>query len=161
MIRLKFSTLGLTLLALNWANVQVWTAQSPSASTTGDLVVEPSSTPIPGGKASLKIGVLIRQAAAYVGDYQFKVTPYFFKSEKGKLSIDVSDEILKKLASGKAVEFSGQATTSGSGETRRFIGKATPLDQKRGTVSLQFVAGKTEMLFITSYCFDEPRKPSH
>jgi hypothetical protein len=62
---------------------------------------------------------------------------------------------LKKLASGMAVDFTGQATTSGSGETRRINGTATPLDRKRGTVSLRFLAGGREMLFNTSYHFDK------
>jgi hypothetical protein len=148
----------LTLLALSWASAQVSPADKRSAPETGDIFLEPSSTTVPGGKASLTIGVLTRQAETYIGDYQFKVSPFFFKNEKGKLSIRVSDETLKKLASGMAVDFTGQATTSGSGKTRRINGRATPLDHMRGTVSLRFVAEEREMLFNTTYRFDEPSK---
>ena len=143
--------LGLfSLLALHLAIAQ----GTPSSKKA--LFLEPSSTPIPGGKASLTIGVLTRRAETYIGDYQFQVSPFFFKNEKGKLSIDVSDATLEKLANGVAVEFSGQATTSGSGKTRRIHGKATPSDDKGGTVKLRFMAGKRQLLFTTTYRFGEP-----
>ena len=151
----------LTFLALNLAIAQVMPSDKKSAPTRRELFLEPSSTAVPGGSASLTIGVLTRQAETYIGDYQFKVSPYFFKNEKGKLSIDVPDETLKKLDSGMVVDFTGQATTSGSGKTRRINGKATPVDHKQGLVNLRFVAGKREMLFNTSYSFDEPRERSH
>jgi hypothetical protein len=159
---LKLSMFGLlTHLALNWSSAQVSPSHNGSAPTTGDLFLDPSSTAIPGGKASLTIGVLVRKAETYIGDYQFKVSPYFFKNEKGKLSIDVSDATLKILARGMTVDFSGQATTSGSGKTRRINGNATPSDHNQGTVNLRFIAGKREMLFKTSYHFDETREQPH
>ncbi len=151
----------LTVLALNLAIAQVLPSDKRSAPTRRELFLEPSSTAVPGGSASLTIGVLTRRAETYVGDYQFKVSPYFFKNEKGKLSIDVPDETLKKLDSGMVVDFTGVATTSGSGKTRRINGKATPSDQKQGQVNLRFVAGTREMLFNTSYRFDEPSERSH
>jgi len=147
----------LTFLALNLAMAQVTLSNQKSAPALRDIFLEPSSTAVPGGSASLTIGVLTRQAETYVGDYQFKVSPYFFKNEKGKLSIDIPDETLKKLGSGMAVDFAGQATCSGSGKTRRINGKATPLDDKHGAVNLRIVTGKTELLFNTSYSFDKPR----
>ncbi len=160
-IGLKLSMLGiLTFLALNFAIAQVTPSDKTSAPTHRELSLEPSSTAVPGGSANLTIGVLTRQAETYVGDYQFKVSPYFFKNEKGKLSIEVPDETLKKLDSGMAVDFTGQATTSGSGKTRRIEGKATPSDHKRGLVNLRFVGGKRQMVFNTSYSFDEPGERS-
>jgi hypothetical protein len=126
-----------------------------SAPMIGKLFIDPCSTSISGGKANLMIGALSCQAQAYTGDYQFKVSPYFFKNEKGKLSIEVADDTLNKLASGMPVDFTGQATTSGSGKTRRIDGKATPAGNARGTVKLWFIAGNKEMVFTTSYHFDE------
>jgi hypothetical protein len=148
----------LALLVLDLAIAQVTSSNKNSTPASRDLFLEPSSTAVPGGSASLTVGVLTRQAETYIGDYQFKVSPYFFKNEKGKVSIDAPDETVKKLNRGMAVDFTGQATTNGSGKTRRINGKATPLDHWRGTVSLRFVAGKREMLFNTSYRFEEPGK---
>jgi hypothetical protein len=146
----------LTLLALNWAGAQVSPFAEQAAMPKGVLFLEPCSTAVPGGKATLTVGVLTRRAETYVGEYKLKVSPYFFKNESGKLSIDVSDETLKKLDGGAGVEFSGQATRSGDGKTRQINGNATPLDPKQGTVKLRFMAGTREMLFNTSYRFDEP-----
>jgi hypothetical protein len=127
-MELKISILGLllALLTLDSASSQDMPSAKKSAPIIGKLVIDPCSTVISGGKANLRIGALSRQAQAYIGDYQFKVSPYFFKNEKGKLSIEVSDDTLNKLASGMSVDFTGQATTSGSGQTRRIDGKATP-----------------------------------
>jgi hypothetical protein len=161
-MQLKPSMIGLlALLALSWATAQVTPSAKKSASTVGDLFLEPSSTSVSGEKVSLRVGVLTRQAETFIGDYQLKVVPLFFKSEKGSLSMVVSDETLRKLASGMAVDFTGQATTSGSGKTRRIDGEATPSGHGRGTVKLRFMAGNREMVFSTSYHFDESREEPH
>ena len=154
---LKISILGLlALLTIDWASSQEVPSAKKSAPTVGMLFIAPCSTSVSGGKASLKIGTLCREAQAFTGDYQFKVSPYFFKNEKGKLSIDVADDTLSKLASGMSVDFTGQATTSGSGEIRRIDGKATPSGNARGTVKLWFIAGNKELVFTTSYHFGQP-----
>jgi hypothetical protein len=155
-MELKISILGLlALLTLDSASSQDMPSAKKSAPIIGMLFIAPCSTSVSGGKASLKIGALSRQAQSYIGDYQFKVSPYFFKNEKGKLSIEVADDTLSKLASGMAVDFTGQATTSGSGNVRRIDGKATPDGSARGTVKLWFMAGNKELVFNTSYHFDE------
>ena len=157
-MELKLPMLGvLALLAVSWASGQVTPPAKKFAPTSGDLFLEPSSTSVSGEKVSLRVGVLTRQAGTFIGDYQLKVVPLFFKSEKGSLSMVVSDETLRKLASGMAVDFTGQATTSGSGKTRRIDGEATPSGSGRGTVKLRFMAGSREMVFCTSYHFDESR----
>ena len=161
-MELKLPMIGvLALLAVSWASGQVTPSAKKFAPTSGDLFLEPSSTWVSGGKVSLRVGVLIRHAEAYIGDYKLKVSPFFFKNEKGSLAIDVSDETLRKLASGIAVDFTGQATTSGSDKTRRINGKATPSGHERGTVKLRFMAGNREMVFSTSYHFDESREEPH
>jgi len=155
-MELKIWILGLlALLTLDWARSQEVPSAKKSAPIIGMLFIAPCSTSVSGGKASLKIGALSRQAQSYIGDYQFKVSPYFFKNEKGKLSIEVADDTLSKLASGMAVDFTGQATTSGSGNVRRIDGKATPDGSARGAVKLWFMAGNKELVFNTSYHFDE------
>ena len=61
-----------------------------SNSTTGTsnpvtrkLFIDPSSTSVRLGKATLIVGPLTRRGGNYIGDYQLKVRPYFFKSETG------------------------------------------------------------------------------
>ena len=57
------------------------------------LVIGPSSTSVALGKASLIVSPLTHRDGSYVGDYQLKVKPYFFKSEKGSLVLAASDVI--------------------------------------------------------------------
>src|SRR5688572_32227642 len=54
------------------------------------LVIDRSFTRVSGAKATLTIDPLIRNGESFQGDYQMKVTPFFFKSETGKLEIFVS-----------------------------------------------------------------------
>ena len=63
-----------------------------SKSTTGTsnpvtrkLFIDPSSTSVRLGKATLIVSPLTRRGGNYIGDYQLKVRPYFFKSETGSL----------------------------------------------------------------------------
>jgi hypothetical protein len=92
--------------------------EKPAAGLRGTsrMEIEPSSASLAGGKANLTTTALRREAAKYVGNYDIKVRPYFFKSEKGTLSFAVSDELLRKLAKGTVVDFAGSAVTTGSGK---------------------------------------------
>ena len=49
------------------------------------LFIDPSSTSVRLGKATLIVSPLTRRGGNYIGDYQLKVRPYFFKSEPGSL----------------------------------------------------------------------------
>src|SRR3984957_20785694 len=97
-------------------------ASANSAPTDRILVIDPSSMPIAGGKATLIIGALQRTKGVYAGDYKIKVFPYFSKNEKGTLAIVVSDESLAKLNQGKVAAIIGKAKTNGEGGHSRPIG---------------------------------------
>ena len=60
---------------------------------TRKLFIDPSSISVAlRGKASLIVSPLTHRDGNYVGDYQLKVKPYFFKSEKGSLLLAASDD---------------------------------------------------------------------
>jgi hypothetical protein len=119
------------------------------------LVIDRSSTPVAGGKATLSIGPLRRVADTYTGDYQMKVSPYFFKSEKGKLAINVPSQALASVTTGIATEITGTATSNGQeGQARRIDATATPSDHNHGSLKLWFLAGDRKMVFSTSYHFE-------
>jgi hypothetical protein len=112
--------------------------------------------PVAAGQATLTIGPLRRADGVYSGDYRIKVSPYFFKNEKGRLAIIVSDESLAGIAQGKAAAIIGTATTSGKGGASRPIAAtATPADINRGTLKLWFTAGDRKMIFEPAYHFAE------
>src|SRR5687767_15518774 len=60
-------------------------------------------------KATLTIGMLQRADGIYTGSYRINVSPYFYKNEKGKLNIVVSDESMAKLNHAKVAAITGRS----------------------------------------------------
>jgi hypothetical protein len=119
-------------------------------------MIDPSFTPVAAGKATLTIGALQRADGVYSGDYKIRVSPYFWKNEKGRLAIVVSDETLAKINQGKAATIIGTATTSGKGGMSRHIdATATPANIDRGTLKLWFASGDRIMIFEPAYHLSE------
>ena len=142
------------LSATNSIIMRVAPTPTNSAQTGRVLMIDPSSMPVAGGTATLIIGALQRADGVYLGDYTIKVSPYFFKNEKGRLAIVVSDESLTKLNQGKAAAIIGTATTSGiGGRSRHIDATATPTNINRGRLKLWFMSGSREMVFEPAYHF--------
>ena len=115
------------------------------------MFVAPSSTTVALGKVGLSVSPLARKEKYYVGDYQIKVTPYFFKSEKGVLVLGNGEDLLGRLAAGSAVTFTGKATSSKDGKVKVVNGRATPTDDNQGAVSFSVITDNGPMAFDTSY----------
>lgn len=149
-------TVLLTLFAPLWAG----TVAAPP-STNRVLVIDPSSMPVAAGKATLSIGTLQRADGIYTGGYRINVSPYFYKNEKGKLNIVVSDESMAKINRGKVAAITGTATTSGKGgATRHIDATATPANNDRGKLKLWFMSGDRKMIFEPAYHFAEKQTPA-
>lgn len=142
----------IALLAIGCCATHAATTATNSASADRILIIDPSSMAITAGKVTLTIGALQRSNGVYLGDYRITVSPYFFKNEKGKLAIIVSDESLVKISRGKVAAIIGTATTSGKGgESRHIDATATPADPNRGKLKLWFKGGNREMIFEPAY----------
>jgi hypothetical protein len=127
-------------------------ARINSGTTNRILMIDPSSMPVGGGKATLTISPLQRADGVFTGDYQIRVFPYVFENENGRLAIVVSDASLAGIKQGKVVKIIGTATTIGKGGKSRHIdATATPLDNDRGTLKLWFMAGNRKMIFEPGY----------
>jgi len=151
---MKKFTILLALLAAGWNIAQAVPPVTNSASASRVLMIDSSSMPIGGGSATLIIGALRRANGVYVGDYKIKVFPYFLKSEKGRLAINVSDKSLAQVNAGKVAAITGTATTSGKcGQSRHIDATATPADLNRGKLKLWFMAGDRKMTFEPAYHF--------
>jgi hypothetical protein len=124
-----------------------------SGAITRTLLIDPSSASIASAKASLIVSPLKHRSGNYVGDYQLKVRPYFFKSEKGSLLLGASDESVRKLQAGTAINFRGKAVTRKDGKTHTVLGKATPSSGDRGSVVFSILTDNGTMVFDTSYHF--------
>jgi hypothetical protein len=129
-------------------------AQTSNA-VTRKLLINPSSTSVAfGGRASLIVSPLTHGNGNYVGDYQLKVRPYFFKSEKGSLLLAASDDAVRKLRAGTAINFTGKAVTHSDGRTHIVLGRVTPSSSDRGSVTFSIITDDGKMVFKTSYHFE-------
>jgi hypothetical protein len=122
------------------------------------LFIDPSSTSVVLGKASLIVSPLTHRDGNYVGDYQLKVRPYFFKSEKGSLLLAASDDSVRKLQVGRAIDFTGKAVTRKNGKTHVVLGRATPSSADWGSVTFSIITENGKMIFNTSYHFETNSK---
>jgi hypothetical protein len=124
-----------------------------AARAASTMVVEPSSASLAGGKARLTVSALRRAAGKYLGDYQLKVVPYFYKNETGTLAIAVNDETMNKLATGLPVSFAGSAATTGAKKTRPVTVKAIPsaVGSPKGTLLMAIATENGELLFRSAY----------
>jgi hypothetical protein len=125
-----------------------------TSAVTRKLFIGPSSTSVALGKASLIVSPLTHRAGNYAGDYQLKVRPYFFKSEKGTLLLAASDDSVRKLRAGTAIDFTGKAVTRKDGKIHVVLGKATPSSGDRGSVTFSIITENGKMVFNTSYHFE-------
>jgi hypothetical protein len=151
---MKLQLALLALLAAGYGATGAAPGLTNAASTNRILMIDSSSMPVAAGKATLTIGALQRAAGVYSGNYKIKVSPYFFKSEKGRLAIVVSDESLARINQGRITEIMGTATTRGKGGGSRPIdATATPVDINHGTLKLWFAAGDRKMIFEPAYHF--------
>jgi hypothetical protein len=118
------------------------------------LMIDKSSMKVAGGKATLIIGPLRRTNDVFGGDFQMKVVPYFFKSDKGTLAIVITPECFAKASKGLKVDIAGTATTAGkNGIVRPISALATPVDDDHGALKLWFQVDDRKMEFETSYRF--------
>ncbi len=124
-----------------------------SGAGTRKLFINPSSTSVALGKAGLIVSPLTHRDGNYVGNYQLKVRPYFFKSEKGSLLLAASDDAVRKLQAGTPINFTGQAVTHKDGRTHIVLGRATPSSRDRGSVTFSIVTDDAKIVFNTSYHF--------
>jgi len=118
------------------------------------LMVETSATTVSAAKARLTIGPLAPAGDIYHGDYEMRVSPFFFKSEKGRLAITIPRESIANSTAGRSVEITGTATTTGKNEkARRIDAIATPRNKEEGDLKLWFMVGERKLVFDTRYHF--------
>jgi hypothetical protein len=121
--------------------------------------IETAKTSIYIGSVTMTTPRFTRKDGAFSSTYNARVFPYFFSSEKGKLSINISDDELRRLERGETVQFTGHAENS-DGEARRIEGRAVPTNPTSGKIKVRvFVSKKIELIFNTTYRFPDPNHP--
>jgi hypothetical protein len=151
---MKRIILLLALLTTGWVDAQTTPLPTNSAAANRILMVDASSMPVAGGKATLTVGALRRAAGVYTGDYKLKVFPYFLKNDRGRLAIMVSDDSMEEINVGNVTEISATATSSGKdARSRPIAATVTPTDINHGTLKLWFTVGDRRMIFEPAYHF--------
>jgi hypothetical protein len=141
--------LFLLIMASSWCAIRAAPTVTISASRV--LILENSTMPLTTAKATLIIGSLTRSNDFYTGDFKVKFFPYYFKSDWGRLAINVPDKALATMNQGKTVAITGTSTSTKNGIVRRVEVTATPKDRNHGTVSLWFMVGDQKMIFAPAY----------
>jgi hypothetical protein len=152
---MKRITIFLALLATGLGSAHAAPDSTNHINSDRILMVDPSSASVAAGRATLTIGALLRTNDLYTGNYKIKVFPYFFKNEKGTLTVFVSDATLAGINAGKVAVITGTATTSGKGgRTRHIDVTATPMDINQGKLKLCFItASNRKLIFEPAYHF--------
>jgi hypothetical protein len=127
--------------------------QTPLDARYDKAAVDPAKTSIYIGYVKLTAPIFTRTRTSYVADYKASVFPFFFMSEHGRMTIEASDDDLRRLARGEAVQFKGHAENS-DGATRLVVGRAVPEDAIRGKLKVRvFVSKRIQLIFNTTYHF--------
>lgn len=130
-----------------------------AASPYDQVEIAPARTSVFGGSVSLTIAPLAATPTGFASTYRVRVVPFFFLGEKGQLSIELSPDQLQQLATGVATTFVGRAENK-AGEVRHIEGRADPIDDRSGNVSVRIVVSKhSELNFQSTYRFStlEPK----
>ncbi len=147
--------LCLLLLATSCGTAQTISTPSPATNTVAgrSLILEKSTMELPTAWATLIVGPLTRTNGIYVGDFRVKVFPYYFKSDWGRLAINVPDQALAAINHGKPAAITGTSTSGKNGVVRQIQITANPKDSEHGTVSLWFMVEDRKMTFNPAYQF--------
>ena len=128
-------------------------ANDPLPGFYAEATVETARTSIYIGAVTLRMPPFAREGSTYASTYSAKVFPFFFYNESGTLSIELTDDDLRQLASGQRVSFSGEAFSK-AGEPRRVEGHADPADDHSGKIKVRvWVSKNIELIFNTTYRF--------
>ena len=128
--------------------------KAPLPSFYGQATVAPAKTSIYIGNVKLTMPPFVRSGIAYASTYEAKVFPFFFYNESGRISINITDEDLLKLAAGERVYFDGEAFDTNE-EPRKIEGHADPDDERSGKIKVRvWVSKNIELIFNTTYAFD-------
>lgn len=152
----------LGVIAIAWGFLTTGVVAGDNTPQTGlghqVLKVDRCFTRVAGGKATLTVRSLRRTNDVFQGEFNMKVAPYFFKSDKGKLMVVVPNGAIAKAAPGSQVDFTGTATTKGERDSlvvRQIKGVATPEDSEHGALKVWLTVDEQKLIFETKYQFVE------
>lgn len=116
------------------------------------VTVSPMKTSIYVGRVRLTTREFARVDALFSTTYEAKVSPWFFWSEHGEITIRVPAADLARLAAGERIEFTGDAKNH-RGKPRHVSGHATPgsPDGASGRIKVRIHVDDVTLVFDGDY----------
>jgi hypothetical protein len=129
-------------------------APTPAAGRFDRVVVPAAKTSIYFGSVTMIMPEFVRRANTYESRYEAKVFPFTFSNEQGRVSIEITDEMLARLERGEKVDFTGRGVRD-DGAERKVEGTATPQDARSGKLKVRVLVSKRiQLIFNTTYRFE-------
>lgn len=126
-------------------------ASAPDLSRFDEVDAAPVKTSIYVGSVTLIAGPFRHAGGRFTASYVAKVFPYFFANEAGRLVIEVPDELLRQLAAGRTIHFTGRGIRS-DGTIRPVEGVAAATGPSAGTLQVKIhVTRHLTLSFATTY----------
>ncbi len=117
----------------------------------GVVDIRPSAASIYIGTVTMTMPPFVRRNVVYSSTYSARVFPYFFYSETGRIWISMTDDDLRRIDAGGAVDFVGKAVSK-SGDVRKVEGRATPTGPMGGRIRVRvFVTKRIALTYDTTY----------
>jgi hypothetical protein len=114
------------------------------------VATKPASASIIIGTVTMTISPFIRRENVYSSTYVARVFPFFY-SEKGRISIVIPDDNLRRVSRGEPADFNGRAIND-SGDVRRIEGSAIPTGPTTGRLRVKvFITRRIALTYITTY----------
>lgn len=134
-------------------------ADVPAAAVTGwDRVdIAPMKTSFLIGSVTLTTEPFVRSGSTLAANYEAKVWPWFFWSERGRITIALTDANLASMAKSETAEFTGNATNH-KNKPRHVTGRTQPVDASSGKFKIRIKADGYELVFNGDYHFGDVKK---
>ncbi len=109
---------------------------------------------------TMRMPPFVRHQSVLTSTYSAQVFPYFFFSEKGRISITIPEEDLRKVAIGRPIDFAGKAYNE-AGEGRRIEGHAVPTGPGKGRIQVRvYISRRISITYNTTYFLPAYAAPS-
>jgi hypothetical protein len=119
--------------------------------------VAPSRTFVGIASVSMTMPVFERTNGVYAADYRANVVPWVMFNEKGRLTIEFSDAMVRALERGETINIKGRAVRD-DGAERRVEGRATPIDAAHGKLKVRvYYSKRINLSFDTTYRFPDAK----
>ncbi len=149
--------LKLCLLVMLASAVLARADPTRNTSDVDRVSILPMRTSIYIGSVTLVPSAFSRHGDTYEATYEANIWPWIFWSEKGTVSIKVTEADLQRALKGETIEFSGGGYNHRS-KHRTVTGRVQPHDATSGKIKIRISVDGLTLVFNGTYRFDGAEK---